>query len=120
MLTFPVDFPIPLYPESDSNSAKHDRKDSTVSSTTDANYTITRPRATRRPQKWKYAWTGISDAKYNVLDLFWQQVGMSEMFLFTPWTGPTAGMQSVVRITEKGDWQRYFTGWRGSLSFEEV
>lgn len=117
---FPTDFPAPLWPESGGDSAKHNRKDSTVSSTTDANYTITRPRASRMPQSWTYAWRCVSDAQYNSLDTFFQQVGMSGMFEFTPWTGPTAGSMTVVRITAKGEWQRYYTGWQGSITFEEV
>lgn len=120
METFPITFPAPLYPESDGSSAKHDRVDSTLSTTTDAGYTITRARNTRKQQKWTYAWAGIKDADYNTLDTFFQAVGMSDMFYFTPWTGPTAGTQTIVRITAKGDWQRYFTGWKGSITFEEV
>jgi hypothetical protein len=120
MLTFPEDFPLPLMPESDDNSAKHDRKDSTISTTTDANYTKTRPRASRRPQIWTYTWNRVSDANYTTLDTFSQAVGMSDMFLFTPWNGPTKGIQTTVRITAKGDWQEYYAGWKGSITFEEV
>lgn len=120
MLTFPTSFPLPLMPESDANSAKHDRKDSTVSSTTDANYTITRPRATRKPQQWTYGWKSISNDDFIILDTFYQSVGKHDMFLFTPWTGPTAGVQTTVRITEKSEWQYYHNGWQGSLTFEEV
>ena len=120
MLEFPSSFPIPLFPESDSGSAKCDRIDSTISTTTDANYTITRPRATRKPQKWTFGYKAVSDEDYNTFDAFYQLVGMSEMFYFTPLVGPTAGERSTVRITAKGDWQRYFTGWQGTLTFQEV
>ena len=117
---FPIDFPLPLRPETDSNSAKYKRKDSTISSTTTANYTITRPRATRKPRQWTYTWKLIANSKYIELDNFFQQVGMSQMFLFTPWNGPTAGLQTTVRITVMDDWQEYITGWAGSITFEEV
>lgn len=119
MLTFPT-LPTPLSPESDTNSAKHDRVDSTIITTTDANYIVSRPRATRRPQKWTLAWHCLTDEQYNTLDVFYAAVGLSEMFYFTPPFGPTAGTQTIVRIATKAEWQRYFAGWQGSITFQEV
>ncbi|WP_021168084.1 hypothetical protein SOV_50820 [Sporomusa ovata DSM 2662] len=121
MLTFPTDFPQPVIPEVESGSYKEDFKDSTVSSTTDANYKITRARASRLPGTWSYSWRGVPDADYKKLIDFWFAVGgTAGSFYFIPYYGPYAGVQKVVRFTAKGDWQPYTEGYRGSITFEEV
>ena len=108
----------PQLPEAANNSFNEDFADSTVSTTTDANYKITRPRATRMPGSWDYAWTALSDEDYAALIAFWKQVnGTAGMFL---WTEPVSGEQKTVRFTAKGKWQQKYTGWAGALSFEEV
>jgi hypothetical protein len=121
VLVFPTNFPEPVLAEVESNSFKEDFKDSTISSTTDANYKITRPRATRLPGAWTYSWRGVSDTEYLTLINFWNSVnGTAGMFLFTPFYGPHAETQVMVRFSAKGDWQSYHEGYRGTLSFEEV
>ena len=121
LLVFPTTFPDPVIPETESSSYVEDFKDSTVSSTTDANYTVTRPRATRMPGSWTYLWRGVSAADYIALINFWNSVnGTSGMFLWTPWYSPIRIAQTTVRFTAKGNWQLYNEGWRGTLSFMEV
>ncbi|MEN6567204.1 MAG: hypothetical protein ABFC57_12990 [Veillonellales bacterium] len=118
---FPTDFLVPVVPETESGSFKEDFPDSTISSTTDAKYKITRPRATRMPGTWSYTWRGVSEEDYLKLINFWKSVsGTAGMFLWTPWYGPYAGTQLTVRFSAKGDWQPYADGYHGSLSFEEV
>jgi hypothetical protein len=121
LLVFPTSFPNPVVPETEASSYKEDFKDSTVSSTTDANYTITRPRGTRLPGAWTYLWRGVSAADYQNLINFWNSVnGTAGMFLWTPWFSQIRTAQTTVRFTAKGDWQLYSEGYRGTLSFEEV
>jgi hypothetical protein len=118
---FPISFPHPVIPETESGSFKEDFPDSTISSTTDAKYKVSRPRATRMPGTWSYSYRGVSDADYLALITFWQLVsGTAGMFLWTPYYGPYAGVQKTVRFSAKGDWQSFNEGYRGSLSFEEV
>jgi hypothetical protein len=108
----------PCWPDSGGDSAAEDFPDSTVSSTTDAKYKITRPRATRMPGAWTYSWKAVSDADYRSLILFWKQVnGTAGMFL---WTEPISKQQKTVRFSAKGPWKRCVYGWEGTLSFEEV
>jgi hypothetical protein len=115
---FPTTFPPPVVPEAASNSFQEDFPDSTISSTTDAKYKITRPRATRMPGTWDYSWVGVSDADYASLITFWKLVnGTSGSFL---WTEPISAEQKTVRFSAKGKWVQYAEGWRGNLSFEEV
>lgn len=121
LLVFLSDFPEPVIPETDSSSFKEDFKDSTISTTTDANYKITRPRASRMPGSWSYTYRGVTEEQYFALIDFWRLVnGTAGMFYFTPYEGPYKGIQKIVRFSAKGDWQPYYEGYRGSLSFEEV
>lgn len=92
--------------------------DSTITSTTDANYKITRPRTTRMISTWSFAWVGLSDADYQLLKAFWRQVGKFASF---NWTNPIDGLVHVVRFASDFSWQEnYPTGWQGTLQFEEV
>jgi hypothetical protein len=119
-MSLPVfpDITLPVIPEAANNSFQEDFPDSTISSTTDAKYKITRPRATRMPGAWDYSWVGLSSMEYAALVLFWKQVnGTAGMFL---WKEPISGQQKIVRFSAKGKWTQYHEGWRGSLSFEEV
>ena len=121
MLTFPIDFPQPIIPEVDSGSFKEDYADSTIATATDAGYKKTRPRASRMPGTWSYSWRAVSDEDYQRLIDFWFAVhGTADMFYFTPYYGPAADQQKIVRFASKGDWQPYHEGYRGSLTLEEV
>lgn len=99
------------------SSFTEDLKDSTISTTTDANYTITRARTTRVIGSWVFSWVGMSESDYALLRAFYKQVGKSEKF---SWINPIDGQTYTVRITEKGKWQWYPYGWQGSMTFEEV
>lgn len=119
--TFPTNFPAPVLPEVESDSFKEDFKDSTITTTTDANYTITRPRATRKIASWSYSFRAISQEDYTTFINFWLLVGKHSMFWFTPFTGSTgAGTAKLVRFTAKDAWQPFQEGWRGGFTVEEV
>lgn len=114
---FPT-LPPPVIPEVSNNSYQEDFPDSTITTTTDAKYKITRPRASRMPGTWDYSWIGLTNAEYAELIAFWKLVnGTAGMFL---WTDYISGEQKTVRFSAKGKWTQYYEGWRGSLSFEEV
>lgn len=121
ILTFPTDFPQPVSPEAESSSYKEDFKESTIKTETDANYVVSRPRATRMPGMWTYSWRGVTAEEYAELITFWKNVGgTANYFYFTPWFSAIQTTQTMARFTLKGDWQLYAEGYRGTLSFEEV
>ena len=92
--------------------------DSTITSTTDANYKITRPRTTRVIGSWTYTWLGLSDENYEKLKAFWKKVRTSEEFEFKNYTdGKTYRCRFVDKFSFRLD---YPIGWYGSLQFEEV
>lgn len=93
--------------------------DSTISTTTDANYKHTRPRTTRMIHTWTFSWVGMSDADYNLLQVFFETVGTFQSF---SWVCPINGVAYSVRFASAfNDWQHdYPYGWHGSLKFEEV
>lgn len=108
----------PVVPEAVADSYAEDFPDSTISTTTDAKYKITRPRASRMPGTWDYSWVALPPGDYNKLIAFWKEVnGTAGMFL---WTEYVSGEQKTVRFSAKGKWKQYARGWNGNLSFEEV
>jgi hypothetical protein len=110
-------FPEISEPTITGGSYTEDFKDSTISTTTDANYTVTRPRATRMPGVWTFTWVAMPYDDYYKFIEFYKKVGKSEKFI---WVNPIDLKQYIVRITEKGKWQWLPYGWQGSVTFEEV
>lgn len=100
------------------DSYKVKSQDSTISTTSDANYKKTRPRTTRMIRTWTFAWVAMSDEKYSLLMDFWNHVGTFQQF---EWQNPIDGETYVVRFAEPFEWQENFPyGWQGTLKFEEV
>lgn len=99
------------------SSYKEEWIDSTIESTTDALYTKTRPRTTRKLRRWSFSWVGLSNEKYREITDFYRQVGKSQQFLFE---NPIDGNTYTVRIKEMSAWQWYVYGWQGSIAFEEM
>ncbi|WP_196603001.1 hypothetical protein [Pectinatus frisingensis] len=92
--------------------------DSTISTTTDANYKITRPRTTKMISTWSFSWVALSDDDYALLKTFWKQVGKFAPF---SWTNPIDGQSYVVRFSGDFSFQHnHPAGWQGTLKFEEV
>lgn len=119
MLTFPDIEPNISAASGCGDSYKMSIKDSTVSTTTDANYKHTRPRATRMLTAWSFSWVALSDDDFNAVTTFFRKVGTFQKFLFK---NPMDGTVYTVRFAEAlTDWQYVFPyGWQGSLKFEEV
>ena len=118
--TFPSVFPKPVIPSAGNsgNSYQFDITDSTISTTTDANYKITRPRTTRVIHTFTYTWTCLSDDDFNTLKTFWETVRTSESFSFANYAD---GKTYMVRFSGSFSFkQDYPHGWYGSLTFEEV
>lgn len=118
--TFPTDFPKPVVPfaGNSGNTYQMDIADSTITSTTDANYKITRPRTTRVIHTFTYTWTHLSDDDFNKLRTFWETVRTSESFSFANYSdGKTYNVRFSGAFSFKHDFP---LGWYGSLVFEEV
>lgn len=100
------------------DSYKVKSQDSTISTTSDANYKHTRPRTTRMIRTWTFAWVGMKQEKYDLLMDFWSKVGTFQSFSWKNWMD---GKTYLVRFSGALEWQEnYPYGWQGSLSFEEV
>ena len=121
MLTFPVTFPRPNIPTTSGcgNSCKLSIKDSTITTETDANYKLTRPRTTRMLRTWTFAWKAVPAEDMQRLLDFFAKVGTFNSFEMRNWLD---GKVHEVRFAEPlQDWQgNYPVGWQGSLKFEEV
>lgn len=120
MYVFPTDIPEPIIPAASNSGSTYTEvlTDSTITSTTDANYKITRPRTTRVIGSWTYTWLGLSDENYEKLKAFWKKVRTSEEFEFKNYTdGKTYRCRFVDKLSFRLD---YPIGWYGSLQFEEV
>ena len=119
MLTFPnIKPPGTSVATNCSGSFKETMQESSIITTTDANYKKTRPRATRMPAAWTFSWIAMSDADFKKVRDFFLAVGKHTSFL---WTNPIDDAVHTVRITSEWSWQyNYPIGWQGSLSFEEV
>ena len=121
MHTFPAAFPPPKIPWTNGceNSYRLSIKDSTVTTETDAGYKLTRPRTTRMPRTWTFAWKAVPAEDMRRLLNFFAEVGTFASFLLHNWMD---GKVYEVRFAEHmQDWQEdYPVGWRGSLTFEEV
>lgn len=118
--TFPIDFPEPNLPTASNSgdSYKFKLNDSTVSTTSDANYKKTRPRTTRMTGTWTYVWVGVTTDQYKTLEAFLRKVGTFQQFEWTNWNDDE---KYVVRFAEMPEWQEnYPYGWQGTLKFEEV
>lgn len=118
---FPTNIPEPKIPyASDAGDTYNGTiSDSTISSTTDANYKVTRPRTTRVVRTWTYTWTMLSADDFNIIRDFWLSVRTSEMFQFTDYDD---GKEYTVRFTGKFAYTNKLPpdGYVVSLAFEEV
>lgn len=116
-LTFPDIEPVLPEAASGGSSYTEDIQDSTITTTTDANYKHTRPRTTRMIGKWSCAWNSLSDEEYKTIMDFFRQVGKFQSFNWKNWID---GKTYTVRISDKSTWQQYSNGWQGTITFEEV
>lgn len=119
MLSFPDIEPNISAADSCGDSYKMSIKDSTVSTTTDANYKQTRPRTTRMVAVWSFSWVALSDEDFSRIADFFRKVGTFQKFEFK---NPIDGKLCIVRFAEPmTNWQYVHPyGWQGSLKFEEV
>ena len=119
MLTFPDIEPNISAASGCGDSYKMSLKDSTVTTETDTNYKMTRPRTTRMLAAWSFSWVALSVEEFNAILTFFRKVGTFQKFLFK---NPIDGQIYTVRFTEHmNDWQYVYPhGWQGSLKFEEV
>lgn len=121
MRTFPADqIPHPVVSLATNAGDTYVEKmtDNTVESKTDAGYRITRPRNTRTPRSFQYAWACLTEAQKNTLRDFWKAVRKSDMFVFKDYD---SGDTCTVRFTS--DWESHYShpeGYFVSLTFEEV
>lgn len=118
---FPADFPEPRIPwlTNAGDSYGMEIQDSTITTTSDANYKHTRPRTTRMIHTWTFSWTRVSAADFAKLKAFWETVGTFQQFAWKNWMD---GKTYSARFTTTPlNWQEnYPHGWQGSLKFEEV
>ena len=119
MLSFPDIEPNISAADSCGDSYKMSIKDSTISTTTDANYKQTRPRTTRMIVMWSFSWVALSDDDFSRITDFFRKVGTFQKFEFK---NPIDGKLCIVRFAELlTNWQYVHPyGWQGSLIFEEV
>ena len=119
MLSFPDIEPNISAADSCGDSYKMSIKDSTISTTTDANYKQTRPRTTRMIVTWSFSWVALSDDDFFRITDFFRKVGTFQKFEFK---NPIDGKLCIVRFAEPlTNWQYVHPyGWQGSLKFEEV
>lgn len=121
MITFPADkLPQPRTAKATNVGDSYVEKisDSTVESKTDAGYRITRPRNTRTPRTFSYAWTCLTAQEMSVLRDFWVKVRKSDMFMFTDYDSG-----AVVAVRFVTDWESHYAhpeGYCVALQFEEV
>lgn len=118
--TFPTDIKEPLVPgaSNSGNTYTETITDSTISTTTDANYKITRPRTTRVIHSWQYTWSALSDEDYKKIKDFFEKVRTSEQFVFKNYTD---NKEYIVRFKDTVSFKYdYPYGWYGALTFEEV
>jgi len=92
-------------------------QDSTISTTSDANYKHTRPRTTRKIKTWTYAWNDLTEEKKDILVDFFDKVGTYQDFQFTDWEKYE---KHTVRFTEPLAYQFGATRYIVTLKFEEV
>lgn len=118
--TFPeFDEPIISSATSGGDSYRVNVQDSTISTTSDANYKHTRPRTTRMIHSWTFAWNCVSESNFKKLKAFYEKVGTFQQFA---WKNPADGVTYSVRFTDSPfTWQEnYPVGYQGTLTFEEV
>lgn len=119
MLVFPDIEPNISAADSCGDSYKVSIKDSTISTTTDANYKQTRPRTTRMVAVWSFSWVALSEEDFSRITGFFRKVGTFQKFEFK---NPIDGKLCIVRFAEPlTNWQYVHPyGWQGSLKFEEI
>lgn len=120
--SFPTLLPEPVVPYASNSGDTYSYKmnDSTISTTTDANYEVTRPRTTRIIHTFVYTWTRLTDAEFQTLADFWAAVRTSEAFSFLNYSD---GKNYTVRFATGTTFDfkyDYPNGWSGSLTFKEV
>lgn len=92
-------------------------QDSTITTTSDANYKHTRPRTTKMITTWTYAWNGLTEEQKEVLVSFYHQVGTFQSFTFTDWE---TNATHTVRFAEALTYQYVYPCYQVTLKFEEV
>ncbi|EHG22295.1 hypothetical protein HMPREF9334_00331 [Selenomonas infelix ATCC 43532] len=109
----------PCLPTSSGSGSSHtvNVQDSTISTTSDANYKHTRPRTTRMIRTWTFAWNGVPEVLMKKLLAFYRQVGTFQAFSFTDWN---MGETHTVRFAEALSYQFNYPGYSFTLKFEEV
>lgn len=117
-LKFP-DIGRPCLPTAANSGGSHtvNVQDSTVSTTSDANYKHTRPRTTRMVRTWTFVWVAVSEAQMKKLLDFYYKVGTFQSFSFVDWD---LGETHTARFAEALSYQYSYPGYRFTLKFEEV
>jgi len=92
-------FPVALAAIQDSKYLTIEYEDKAVKGEVEGGYTHTRPRHTRRPRrKFTTGFTEITQAEFNLLEAFYDQVGTYTKF---DWTNPATGEVFVVRFDKQ-------------------
>ena len=86
MLKFP-DIGRPKLPTASNGGSSHlvSVQDSTITTTSDANYKHTRPRTTRMIRTYTFTWNAVSEENMKKLLDFYRKVGTFQSFSFTDW-----------------------------------
>lgn len=92
-------------------------QDSTISTTSDANYKHTRPRTTRMIATYTYVWNALTKEQKDALVAFFRQVGTFQQFEFTDYD---TGEKKTVRFAEALKYQFIYPRYVAALKFEEV
>ena len=92
-------------------------QDSTITTTSDANYKHTRPRTTRMITTWTYSWNRLKEEQKETLVAFFRQVGTFQSFMFTDWETEAA---HEARFAEPLKYQFVYPCYQVTLKFEEV
>lgn len=92
-------------------------QDSTISTTSDANYKHTRPRTTKMITTWTYSWNTLTEEQKEALVAFFKKVGTFQDFLFTDYE---TGATHTVRFAEALTYQYVYPRYQVTLKFEEV
>ena len=118
LIKFP-DIGNPCVPTASNSGSSHlvHVQDSTISTTSDANYKHTRPRTTRMVRTWTFTWIAVPEAKLKKLLDFYRRVGTFQSFSFVDWDLKET---HTVRFAEALSYQFSYPGYRFTLKFEEV
>ena len=118
MLKFP-DIGRPKLPTASNGGSSHlvSVQDSTITTTSDANYKHTRPRTTRMIRTYTFTWNAVSEENMKKLLDFYRKVGTFQSFSFTDWD---MNETHTARFADALSYQYSYPGYRFTLKFEEV